>query len=95
MWKDLPPDIATVLRNIGPAKISRAINLFQLEGGRWMVSVQNPKNPSAYNVVHNDDIVMALLEALGPPRKGSWAEHLKVPVASPAPVEDDSDFDVV
>jgi hypothetical protein len=80
-WTDLPPDIATILRATKHNGHTKAVNIFFREDGTVMVSAQRASDTSAWNIAHNTDPLMALVEALGPGYGGSWQEHLK-PAAS-------------
>jgi hypothetical protein len=99
-WTDLPPDIGTILRRSRDLKLTQSINIFFLDDGRTMVSVQNPKNRSSYYIAHDEDPIAALIDGLGPGAGGSWEEHLqpgadKRPAPPPVEEDEDDDMDVV
>lgn len=112
-WTDPPPDIATILRRYKDLGLTGAINIFfpgPGDGDRGVqVSVQSGRK-NAYSCAQNDDPLIALLEALGPPPGGSWADLLKLDMSAPAPKpvrhkttapapppveEDEDDFSVI
>jgi hypothetical protein len=76
-WKDLPPDIATILRATQHSGFTKAVNIFYRDDGVCMVSVQRASDSSAWKIAHNEDPLIALMEALGPDYGGSWIDHLK------------------
>ncbi|MGI9503158.1 MAG: hypothetical protein ACR2RE_08910 [Geminicoccaceae bacterium] len=69
------PDLADILRTFAERGHLRHISISALSDGRYQVSCK-VLNEDAYSVDIREDLILAILKAIGPAYGHSWSEKL-------------------